>query len=100
MANVVHRDIKPDNLLVSHQDVLKIGDFGVSLLLDSNEEVAFDVGTKAYLAPECFSMARTVKWKLCDIWAAGVTFFQLVAGCLPFRAVKLEELKYSILNSQ
>ncbi len=49
----MHRDIKPDNLLVSENDELKIADFGISKIVqEDNDEITNDAGTKCFLAPE------------------------------------------------
>ena len=54
IANVIHRDIKPDNLLIDKYNTLKIADFGVAQLIDQTEGVSGDIGTKAFLPPESF----------------------------------------------
>lgn len=101
MANVIHRDIKPDNLLIDKHDNLKIADFGVALLIDQSEGVQGDTGTKAFLPPESFEglvvchacVGKIYNGKAMDIWSAGVCFYYLATGLLPFRAKKIDELK-------
>ena len=52
-VKVVHRDIKPDNLLVDETDCLKLADFGISSLMEGgNEIIETNAGTKMFLAPE------------------------------------------------
>ena len=54
-AKVIHRDIKPENLLIDESDVLKISDFGVSLIMeDDSDELKNNAGTKLFLPPESF----------------------------------------------
>ena len=54
-AKVIHRDIKPENLLIDEEDVLKISDFGVSLIMeDDSDELKNSAGTKLFLPPESF----------------------------------------------
>lgn len=53
-AEIVHRDIKPENLLISEDDVLKISDFGISQLMQGDDLLENNVGTKYYLAPEAW----------------------------------------------
>lgn len=83
--NVVHRDIKPENLLVNKDNELKIADFGVSQILEKDEEISSKVGTQAYLAPEMWKEKR-IKGKPLDIWAGGITLFQMVYGFHPFHS--------------
>lgn len=60
--NVIHRDIKPDNLLVSKENRVKIGDFGISLVLESSDDrlERLNIGTPAFLAPESLSGSHSV----------------------------------------
>ena len=54
-AQVIHRDIKPDNLLIDKDDVVKIADFGIAeILQDEEDEMKNKVGTRAFMAPETF----------------------------------------------
>jgi len=53
-VRVIHRDIKPDNLLISKDDILKIADFGVSNIIES-DTISSQQGTLAFLAPEVLS---------------------------------------------
>lgn len=100
-AQVVHRDIKPDNLLISDKDELKIADFGVSKMFEDSMDDALkdDNGTKVYLAPEIFS-APEFSGRPLDIWAAGVSFYEILTGERPFNGKTLYELKKSILFTE
>lgn len=74
---IIHRDIKPDNLLIDKDDNLKIADFGVSHMMDDDgEEITGETGTKTFLAPELF-LGKQVNGKGTDIWAAGITIYML-----------------------
>lgn len=56
-ANIIHRDIKPDNLLVNSMDEIKVTDFGVSTVLeDPDNDICtnYDWGTRLYLPPEAW----------------------------------------------
>jgi serine/threonine protein kinase len=83
---VVHRDIKPDNLLLTAQGEIKITDFGLvkELLGDQGlTATGRGLGTPHYMAPEQFRNARTVDPRA-DIYALGATLYTLVTGTLPF----------------
>ncbi|ANZ74978.1 BA75_02519T0 [Komagataella pastoris] len=108
---VIHRDIKPGNLLVSQSNIVKISDFGISYAssLESNTEyeLAKTAGTPAFMAPELCSTNgykpdTKVTHKI-DIWALGVTLYCLLFGTLPFygdseyllfEAINKEKLKF------
>lgn len=73
---VIHRDIKPDNLLCTGQGVLKIADFG--WCAEISEAPTVLAGTFQYMAPEVLqNLPQTEK---ADVWSAGVTLYQLVVG--------------------
>ncbi|CAK88262.1 unnamed protein product (macronuclear) [Paramecium tetraurelia] len=106
-VNVIHRDIKPENLLVNINDQLKIADFGVSHIMEDGGDgrISNQTGTQAYLAPEVFKGRNRVYYlgqnfdgKPVDIWAGGVTLYQMVYGKLPFTSQKSMELRQQILE--
>jgi len=89
---VVHRDVKPGNLLVSDSDVVKLADFGIARATDQSSitQVGSVLGTAAYLAPE---QARGEEaGPRADIYSLGVVAYQLLSGRLPYEAVSLSEL--------
>ncbi|EAR99044.2 Serine/Threonine kinase domain protein (macronuclear) [Tetrahymena thermophila SB210] len=99
-VNVVHRDIKPDNLLIGDEDQLKIADFGVSQMFEGEkDELNNDNGTKCYLAPEAFT-SNGFNGRPLDIWAAGVSLYEIFTGSRPFNGRTLEVLKKSILETE
>ncbi|XHG00414.1 hypothetical protein AWENTII_003868 [Aspergillus wentii] len=98
---IVHRDIKPDNCLVTNDDVLKVVDFGVSEMFekDSNMFTAKSAGSPAFLPPElCVVKHGDVSGKATDIWSMGVTLYCLRYGKLPFEKQSIFELYDSIRN--
>ena len=89
---VVHRDVKPGNLLVSEAEVVKLADFGIARATDqaSITQVGSVLGTAAYLAPE---QARGEEAGVrSDIYSLGVVTYQLLSGRLPYEATSLSEL--------
>ena len=93
---VVHRDIKPANLLwVPGTDTLKVTDFGIARLADSSRtRTGTLLGTPGFMAPEQIA-GQPVDGR-CDLYALGVTLFQLLTGTLPFEADSLTELMFKI----
>jgi serine/threonine-protein kinase len=89
---VVHRDVKPGNLLVSDADVVKLADFGIARATDQSSitQVGSVLGTAAYLAPE---QARGEEaGPRADLYSLGVVAYQLLSGRLPYEATSLSEL--------
>lgn len=97
---MIHRDIKPENILIDENDNLKIADFGVSHIMESSEdsEIKDNAGTKAFTAPEGWS--RNFKGKPLDMWASGITLYNMAFGNLPFFSKDPNKLKNSIINDE
>jgi serine/threonine protein kinase len=84
---VIHRDIKPQNLLLDGTGVLKVMDFGIARLADAQSkltEVGMIIGTPAYMAPEQM-LGETVDERT-DLYAAGVVLYECLTGRLPYQA--------------
>jgi predicted Ser/Thr protein kinase/tetratricopeptide (TPR) repeat protein len=79
----VHRDVKPANIIISHEGKVKLVDFGLAEVLGTNS-FAGGAGTYAYMAPEDFD-AEGQSNRQSDIWAAGVILYEMLAGQRPFR---------------
>jgi serine/threonine-protein kinase len=90
---VVHRDVKPGNLLRSDDGLVKLADFGIAKALSEESaitQVGSVLGTAAYLAPE--QAHGEEAGPPADLYALGVVTYQLVSGQLPYEASSLTEL--------
>jgi eukaryotic-like serine/threonine-protein kinase len=89
---VVHRDVKPGNLLRAREGGVKLADFGIAKATEQSSitQVGSVLGTAAYLAPE---QARGEEaGPPADLYALGVVTYQLISGRLPYEATSLTEL--------
>jgi serine/threonine-protein kinase len=81
-VGVVHRDVKPDNVMVARDGRVVVTDFGIAHETRDNAGARTFAGTPAYMAPE--QAAGEPASPSSDLYALGVTLFELVAGSLPF----------------
>ena len=92
--NMVHRDIKPDNMLVTKKGVVKVADFGLAKAMDedvSMTQSGTGLGTPLYMAPEQARNAKHVDERV-DIYALGATLYHMLTGKLPFTGNSALEL--------
>ncbi|MFI9327460.1 serine/threonine-protein kinase [Kitasatospora sp. NPDC052868] len=98
-SGVVHRDIKPQNIMISESGEAKVLDFGIARLLTQSVGITSTgsvVGTAPYLAPECWSGA-SIDGRA-DLYALGVLLFQLCTGRRPFTADTPVAMMYQHLH--
>jgi serine/threonine protein kinase len=99
--NIIHRDIKPQNIYYDANGEVKLGDFGISFLLNSTFNVNENkrvMGTAQYLAPEIIK-GKTPSFQS-DIYALGITFFELLTGNVPFDAKTPTEIAQLQLSAE
>ncbi|KAL8927965.1 MAG: hypothetical protein Q9208_002040 [Pyrenodesmia sp. 3 TL-2023] len=98
---VVHRDIKPDNCLLTEDNVLKVVDFGVSEMFEKSSEMrtAKSAGSPAFMPPElCVAKHGDISGKAADLWSMGVTLYCLRFGKIPFERPGVLQLYDCIRN--
>jgi serine/threonine-protein kinase len=94
--NVVHRDVKPANIMVTKEGVVKVVDFGIARLTDmSMTQPNMMIGSRAYMSPQLYKGERADARS--DIWAVGVSLFELLAYKRPFTGDSEAELMFHII---
>lgn len=98
-GNILHRDLKCQNVFLTTKGIVKLGDFGIAKVLDASEDQArTQIGTPYYLSPEiCESKPYGRK---SDVWSLGVILFELLTLEMPFQASSLPALVHRICSTE
>ncbi|MBN2047979.1 MAG: protein kinase [Anaerolineaceae bacterium] len=101
--NIIHRDVKPSNILIGAEERFALADFGVAKVLETQEmtsltRTGMTIGTPEYMAPEqCLGDPVSPQT---DIYALGVIFYELVTGKRPFTGLSTTEVLVKQINEQ
>ena len=96
--NIIHRDIKPQNILLTSDGTAKLGDFGVATILEATDDIAATVtGTRKYMAPEQYDGEYDYR---VDLYSLGLVFYEMLTGRFPFRGRNHDEIKIKKLDAE
>ncbi len=98
MEGLIHRDIKPGNILYRGGTDIKVADFGASVSVVSDRTQGATVGSPLYMAPELITGSRASMQS--DIYALGMVMYIMLAGRAPFEASNPASLAYQIVNHE
>jgi serine/threonine-protein kinase len=100
-SGIIHRDIKPTNIMLSRSGEVKIVDFGLARIIAEEAlktlKTSHVKGTPAYMSPEVLMSVRPDEGA--DIFSAGIVYYEICTGCYPFKAESFNALFKSILHS-
>lgn len=97
---ILHRDIKPGNIMLQDDMTIKLTDFGIARVLDSNLTMTSEViGSPAYMAPESFTDSRCTDQRS-EIFSTGVLAYELFTGRKPFSGSNIQEMVQCIKNEK
>lgn len=96
--SIIHRDIKPGNVLIAEDGTPRLADFNVAFFgdIDDITNTSVRIGTYAYMSPE--ALRGSAPNQRTDIWAFGVTLFEMLTGSRPFRGDTLAQIERAIIQ--
>ncbi|MET3369847.1 UNVERIFIED_CONTAM: serine/threonine protein kinase/beta-lactam-binding protein with PASTA domain [Jeotgalibacillus campisalis] len=96
-SGLIHRDVKPENVLIADDGRIKVGDFGLARAISANTSTGALIGTVAYLAPELVlgqpADARS------DIYSAGIMLYEMLTGKQPYAGDSPIQVAYQHVNA-
>ena len=95
--NISHRDIKPHNILIKNNNILKLTDFGLACAFNQRSKMKTICGSPLYMAPEIVN-DEEYNSKI-DLWSSGIVMYQMLFGKTPFNASTHYELINNINNN-
>eukprot|EP01043_Picozoa_sp_COSAG02_P016742 COSAG02_NODE_743_length_17764_cov_9.908916_2_plen_503_part_00 len=100
--NIIHRDIKFENVMLDANDQVKIGDFGMSKTATIKQQLATRCGSTRYISPEMALMqpGDSYDGRAMDVWSSGVLLFAMVTGTLPFPQEALGDMLKAIARGR
>lgn len=97
---VLHRDVKPSNILVTDDFIAKLSDFGIAKISDSSLTMTHEVlGSPAYMPPETFKQNKILDCRS-DIFSLGIMSYELITGMKPFHGETVGEMMDAIQNAR
>lgn len=96
---IVHRDVKPENVLVTSQNIVKLTDFGIARSIGTSLTMTHDIiGSPAYMSPEAFVSGASVDSRS-DLFSLGIVAYELITGVKPFVGESVVGMMSAIRNT-